>query len=92
MANVNAHTGAVIDASTETNTVTLTGSRRGSLVNKGAATVYLQWSAATVSADAGAGTGKCYLEAGDAVRIPPGVRSFAHATASGTAKLIFVEE
>jgi hypothetical protein len=45
-----------------------------------------------VTADATAAVGKCYLESGDAARVPHGVKTFAHATASGTAKLIFVED
>ena len=92
MANVNVYTGAVIDSGTSVNTVTLTNARRGSLVNKGAASVYISWSNTTVNANTTAENGKCILDAGDAVRIPTGVKSFAHATASGTAKLVFVED
>ena len=92
MANVNVFISAVLDSSTTTNTVTLSNARRGSLINKGPSTVYLGWSSDTVNANTTAEVGKSYLDSGDSMRLPAGVKNFSHVTASGTAKLLFVEE
>ena len=92
MANVNVITSAVLDSSTTMNTATLANARRGSLINKGPSTVYLGWSCDTVNTNNTAEVGKSYLDSGDSMRIPASVRNFSHATASGTAKLLFVEE
>lgn len=84
-------TGAILDSTIAAEVVTLRPGMGGSLLNKGAATVYLGWNASDVAANTDAAVNKCYLAAGDSVRIPSGVSSFAHKTAAATAKLIFVE-
>ncbi len=92
MANVNIYISAVLDSGTSVNTATLQSARRGSLINKGPSTVFLGWSSDTVNANTSAEVGKSYLDSGDAMRIPAGVKNFAHVTATGSAKLLFVEE
>jgi len=86
--------GAILDSSTDDSVVTITDRRvgGGSIVNKGSATVYINWTGGAVTANDTEGTNKCFLEDGDSVRIPKACTSFSHATASGTAKLIYVEE
>jgi hypothetical protein len=84
-------TGAVIDSGAVANTVALRSGRGGSLLNKGAATVYIGWNGVTVAADDTAELNKAYLAANEAVRIPSGADSFTHKTAVGTAKLVFLE-
>ena len=87
--------GAVIDSGTTANTVTLRFPRqaRGSIINKGSATVYIAWNTTTPpSADTTAAVGKCYLASGDACTIPKNAANFVHLTASGSAKLIYIED
>jgi uncharacterized cupredoxin-like copper-binding protein len=97
MANVNIVDGGVVDASNTDNTVTFqnqagtTALKTGVTVwNKGTATVYIKFNSSTVTATNAEEVNKIYLDAGDAVRLPNSVQSFAHKTASGTAKLQLV--
>jgi len=87
--------GWILDSSTTTSVVTVTDRRTnvgGTIANKGAATVYINWSGAAVTADTDEGVNKCYLEAGDSCRVPRGCTTWSHETASGTAKLLYIEE
>lgn len=67
------------------------GDARFSILNKGAATVYLEWESDTVDANTDEKDRKCWLETGDAVRVPGGATKFAVKTASGSAKILIVQ-
>lgn len=91
-ADATVSTGAVIDSSSVQAMCTIQSGKRGCLVNKGSATVYINWAGGTVDATTDAGNNKAYLDSSDSIRIPSNVKRFTHATASSTAKLIFVED
>lgn len=87
--------GWILDSSTTTSVVTVTDRRTqgGTITNKGAATVYINWAGiADVAANTTEGINKCYLDSGDSVRVPKSCTTWSHETASGTAKLLYVEE
>lgn len=85
-------TGAIIDSGTVQSLVVIESGKKGSIVNKGSATVFINWDAGTVTADTTAANKKAYLEANDSLRVPSNVKRFTHATSVGTAKIIFVED
>ena len=91
-AEVSVTSGGVVDSSTTQDSIVINSGKGGSLVNKGTATVYIHWLNDTVEANNNAGVNKCFLDSGDAVRIPSRTKKISHKTAAGTAKLIFVED
>jgi hypothetical protein len=68
--------------------------RHGSILNKGPSVVFVGWGRSITAGECNTdeGENKCYLESGDAVRIPRTKTTFSCATASGSAKLLFVED
>lgn len=92
LADSSASIGAVIDSGTVQATFTVNSGVTGSILNNGAATVYINWANGVVEVNTNAGDNKCYLASGDSIRIPSKIKKFSHATSAATAKLIFISE
>jgi len=87
--------GAIIDVDSTDRVIRFQAtdhSRRGALLNRGAARVYFGWGALVAVATDAEGVDKGYVESGEAIRIPAKCNFFAVKTSAGTAKLIHVED